>query len=149
MSYVSYIFYTYTGYLMPRHEMFWPVAFANSFVVQADPSDYGQIPYFSEPNQTTEAFTCLGETHLTDYAESDYLFPRMWTHIENGNTRIQGVTMYRKDSDEGDNVRILKRNMVDYKADILSAISAAEGSNIDEEHFIGVAWLPLTDRLNA
>lgn len=80
--------------------------------------------------------------------DADLRRPAMWMHIEAGNSLIQGVVMYRLTMDNNDNIRIIKRNGVDFKSDILTALSEKEGEIITENNLIGVAYLPMTDRLN-
>ena len=121
------------------------MTFANSWATY---NEIGSNPYWANWwDSDLQEFTVLGQTIVTG-ADSDYPQPYMWMHIEDGNTRIQGVVLYRQNSDS-DNVRIIQRNGVDFKASILAAISAEEGTAINEENLIGVAWLPLADRLNS
>lgn len=121
----------------------WPVTFANSWAAD---NAIGSNSYWAKWWELQE-FTALGQTIITG-TDSDYPQPYMWMHIEDGNTRIQGVVLYRQNSDS-DNVRIIQRNGVDFKASILAAIGAKEGTVISEDNLVGVAWLPCADRLNS
>jgi hypothetical protein len=96
---------------------------------------------------STAYYHALGESFQITLGDSNMRHPYMWTHIEAENTFIQGVLGYRPATDEGDNIRILKRNSMDYKSSVLTAVGGKEGSVVDEQNFIGVAYLPMTDRI--
>lgn len=143
MAYISYI----ADVGLFNHWL-WPVVFPNSF---APLNGVGSNAYFSGwDNYSTNAFTALGvntPTGAEDPDNPDYRFPHLWAHIEDGNTRIQGVALYRQQTNLSDNVRIMQRNGVDILASILAALSAKESETIEEQNLIGVAQLPMTDRL--
>jgi hypothetical protein len=71
-----------------------------------------------------------------------------WSHLEDSNTRIQSVLLMRFDSDNGTNIRLVRRNGIDCKDKILTALSTKEGKAINSADLLGIAFLPMTDRLN-
>lgn len=71
-----------------------------------------------------------------------------WSHIEDRSTRIQSVLLMRFDSDNGTNIRLVRRNGIDCKDKILTALSTKEGKTINSADLLGIAYLPMTDRLN-
>lgn len=143
MAYISYI----ADVGLFNHWL-WPIVFPNSF---APLNGVGSNAYFSGWNYYyNRTFTALGvntPTGAEDPDNPDYRFPHLWAHIEDGNTRIQGVVLYRQTNDKGDNVRIIQQNGIDILTRILAALNAKEGEIIDEQNLIGVAQLPMTERL--
>lgn len=110
----------------------------------------GNYDYSSKRGGVHEYFHALGEDFLKfpsetveEYTEADGRIPYFWNHIEQGNTRIQGIGMVREDSDEGDNIKRIQRNGIEYKSKILTGVGIA-----DEDNLLGIVYLPMTDRLN-
>lgn len=97
--------------------------------------------YSSKVGGVHEYFHALGEDFLK--FPNDGRIPYFWNHVEQGNTRIQGIGMLRANSDQGDNIKRIQRNGVEYKSKILTGVGIA-----DEANLLGIVYLPMTDRLN-
>jgi hypothetical protein len=70
-----------------------------------------------------------------------YYWPYRWSHIENGNIRIQSFQLIR-DPGAGDNLKRMYKNGVSYLSSVISAVGTTEAN------LLGLVFIPGTDRLN-
>lgn len=108
-------------------------------------SAVGNFPYWCHVNAVNEYFHALGEDiqSFTGEHDDDQRLPYFWNHIEQGNTRIQGFGMFRHTTETDDNIKRIQRNGQEYKSKILTGVGIA-----DEANLLGIAYLPMTNRLN-
>ena len=96
-----------------------------------DWSEYLHTPW-------TESFAMYDNNYK---AGKGYYWPYLWSHIENGNIRIQSFQVNR-DPGAGDNLKRMYKNGVSCLNSIISAVGTQEAN------FLGLVLIPGTDRLN-
>jgi len=86
----------------------------------------------------------LGE--IINLSGLDYLAISSVANIEAENTLIQSITIVEFEIVYGSIItKRLARNGMEYESKILSALTASEGTSIEE--LLGVVYLPLADRI--
>jgi hypothetical protein len=125
----------------------------NSYVIYptfADPAtDAGKTSGWGEniyPEGEYYLFENVYESMMVPAPNRRYAY--QWSHIEDHSTKMQSVLLMRFDSDNGTNIRLVRRNGIDCKDKILTALSTKEGKAINSADLLGIAYLPMTDRLN-